>query len=90
MTRFVVRNNFVGEFNNGGGFGSFGGVERADTIAIDGLLSHEFGRFAAEVFEEATLNDGVEILLGFAGFFGFFGKTLMFGNVAWQPVMSAM
>ena len=90
MARLVVRQNLVSKFDNIGGFVSFGSVEGTDTVTINGLFGHEFGGFATQVFEKSTLNDGVKILFGFAGFLSLFGETLMFGDVARKPVMSAL
>lgn len=47
MARFVLRNDFVGKFDDIGSFVGFGGVKRANTVAINRLSCHEFGGFTA-------------------------------------------
>ena len=89
MAWLIVRNDFVGEFDNIGSFGCLGSVEGTDAVTVYWLLGHEFGGFATKIFEETTLNNGVKILFGLAGFLGCFSETLMFGDIAGKPVMGA-
>ena len=63
MTWLIVRKDFVRELDHVGGFWRLGRVEGTDAKTVNGLQSHKFGRLAAEIFEEAALNNGVEILL---------------------------
>ena len=50
--------NFFGVF--------FHGVEAADAVAVNILLSHELGAFFAKVGKETALNDGKKILVWLA------------------------
>lgn len=59
MARFIVWNDFVSKFNDSGGFWGFSSVERTNAVAVDWLLGHKFGGFAAEIFKKSTLNDGI-------------------------------
>ncbi len=89
MARFIVGDYFVGKFDDGGGLFGFSRVEGADAVAVDWLFSHEFGGFAAKILEKPALNDCIQILFGLAGFLGFVGEALMFGNIARKPIMGA-
>lgn len=51
MARFILRENFISEFDDIGGFLGFSSVEGADAVAVDGLIGHELGGFTAKVFE---------------------------------------
>ena len=51
MAWFILRENFISEFDDIGGFLGFGSVEGADAVAVDGLIGHELGGFTAKVFE---------------------------------------
>lgn len=89
VARFVVRDNFVGEFDNVGGFRGFSGIEGTNAVTVNGLFSHKFGRFAAKIFKETALDDSIKILFWFAGFFSSLSEALMFGDIAREPVMGA-
>lgn len=89
MAWFVLGKNLIGEFDDIGGFFGFSSVEGADAVAVNGLFGHEFGRFAAEIFEQAALDDCIKILFWPIALLGFLGETLMFGDVAREPVMRA-
>ena len=89
MAGFFGGEDFVGEFDDFSGFGSFGSVETADAKAVDGLVFHEFGGDGAEVREEAALDDGVERLDGLFVAFGLVFEELVSFEIFEEPSMGA-
>ena len=87
MAWFVLGKNLIGEFDDIGGFFGFSSVEGADAVAVNGLFGHEFGRFAAEIFEQAALDDCIKILFWPVVLLSFFDEALVFSDIAWEPIV---
>lgn len=89
MARLILGENLVSELDDIGSFFGFGSVERADAVAINWLLRHELGGFAAKVLEQPALDDGIKILFWPVVLFGFLGEALVFSDIARKPIVRA-
>ena len=88
MAWFIDGEVAVAEFEDFFGV-FFHGIEAADAVAVDILLSHEFGGFFAKIGKEASLDDGEKILVGSAILASFGEEAVVFGDVLREPVMGA-